>query len=409
MPILQDVQLAAKLYGRKCQIHIQLEEYEAALYSSEIALDICKTYGDQSAMISLFQSTILKIHCLTLLYKFEEALKLIDSTLNSFNDDRFIVETLKNNNISKDDLLNMRKNIESAFNESSNRFFITPDDLTPIDEEYFNYKIDERCSIKHSPVVGRHFIANDDIAEGTIILKENPYSIIIENDYLHKKCSACYRNLDYKIFPCVNCTELLFCNRTCYLNAFNTFHKHECGLIALLKNGTSPLFHVFRMMSRVGPLNAYETERSLPHYSIEDYLSEENQRKLPETMKTLDEKLRAYKMSSILWDHNSKHSNCSNVHHTVIGIELAALMDHIHGIFTDRSNEFLLDFIDMLIVDIRRIIFNVFGWHEYNKDWSLRGHIANCQCLVGSLINHSCVPNTNWEFVNGQIKFTTNK
>src|SRR5699024_6579771 len=56
------------------------------------------------------------------------------------------------------------------------------------------------------------------------------------------------------------------------------------------------------------------------------------------------------------------------------------------------------------------VIYNVFGWHEWlsRDDGWMRKHVANCQCLVGSLINHSCAPNTNWEWKDGVIKFTTN-
>ena len=35
--------------------------------------------------------------------------------------------------------------------------------------------------------------------------------------------------------------------------------------------------------------------------------------------------------------------------------------------------------------------------------------MANCQCLVGSLINHSCVPNTSWDWKDGVITFITKK
>ena len=179
--------------------------------------------------------------------------------------------------------------------------------------------------------------------------------------------------------------------------------------MSVLKNITSPSFHVFRMISRIGPIDAYNTEETKQNYSIDIYMKENNQRTVPELQKSHEEKLRAYKMSSILWDHNSKHSLQANIHHTIIGMEVAVLLDLVHDFFKQNDNEFMLSFIDMIIVDTRRIIFNVFGWHEYNEDWTLRGHVANCQCLVGSLINHSCVPNTNWEFNNGQIRFVTNR
>lgn len=232
----------------------------------------------------------------------------------------------------------------------------------------------------------------------------------MESDVLHKRCSNCFIELKHRLYPCQYCTELIFCDAKCFEEAYQVFHRHECGLVSLLRHITSPSFHVFRMISRVGPLDAYHVEKEKHGYTIENYLAEPNQRIVPEVRKSQEEKREAYKMSSILWDHDSKHGQTANVHHSVVGLELAILLDLVHSIRRQKpSDEFFLDFIDMIIVDTRRIIFNVFGWQEYNQDWSLKGQIANCQCLVGSLINHSCVPNTNWEFQNGEIRFTTNQ
>lgn len=283
------------------------------------------------------------------------------------------------------------------------------------EEPFFGYKFDPRCKIQQSAVVGRHFIALEDIPEGTVLLKEKPYSIVIETEYMHKKCSNCYKDLKHKLYPCHHCTDLIFCSSKCYHETYKLFHRYECGVITALKQITSPSFHVFRMISRIGPLEAFKAEATKDGYSVEKYLEDASHRDVPEVYKKPAQRFNSYQMSSLLWDHDSKHSFQSNVHHTVVGIEVAVLLDIVHD-YRDKAKHIGLPedytsvkFIDMVVVDTRRIIFNVFGWHEYNEDWTLRGHVANCQCLVGSLINHSCVPNTNWEFENGQIKFITNQ
>ncbi|KPM06989.1 SET domain-containing protein [Sarcoptes scabiei] len=403
VPFYEDVLLAAKLYASKCQVHLHLQEYDAALYSVEIAIESLEIYRyDPKCYESLKKYWFLKINCLRFLQKYREALDYLDEIREKDVIDSDLSCTLEK----------LRSMIERNLTDIINpKFKSIPIEKqkNQIDDNYYNYCLDSRCTILQSPVVGRHFIANDVIYENTIILIERPYSIIIENEYLRKKCSNCFKELGFKFFPCLYCTELIFCDRKCFEETYKLFHRHECGIVSLLKSLTSPAFHVFRMISRLpDPFLAFEIEQNKQNYSIDHYLSEKNQKFVPESSKTLEEKSRAYKMSSLLWDHDSKHSGQTNVHHVVIGIEVACLLDLVHQMNLDSKSIFL-DFIAMIVVDIRRIVFNVFGWHEYNQDWSLRGHVANCQCLVGSLINHSCVPNTNWEFQDGWIRFITNR
>lgn len=385
---VHETTLRCELYTLKSQIHYSKEEHNASLYSIQIAMDI------ETEPVNIDQYLI-KLQCLFALRRYHSATMLIDDIMqqpdlfNQHTDISMLTklkENLQNNDLGDDYSRDKDSNLE----------------------EYFTYKFDPRCKIEQSPVVGRHFVAIDDIPSGVVLLEERPYSIVMESSYMKKKCNSCLRELNYKLYPCAFCTELIFCDAKCFENAWTTFHRHECGLISILSNVTSPSFHVFRMISRVGPIQAYNTEAKKETYSIDQYLAEPRHRFVPEWNKTISERNRAYKMSSILWDHNEKHSDHSNAYHTVIALETAAVLDLVHNVRMRRpGNQFLLHFVDMIMVDIRRIIFNVFGWHEYNHDWSVRGHVANCQCLVGSLINHSCVPNTTWEWNDGIIRFTT--
>ena len=102
-------------------------------------------------------------------------------------------------------------------------------------------------------------------------------------------------------------------------------------------------------MSRVGPLHAYDIETTKEDYSIQQYLTEDNQREVPEVEKTRLEKNRAYRMASILWDHNDKHSDYSNAHHTVVAIEVTILLDMVHGFRkTLPDHRFLLNMVSTL-------------------------------------------------------------
>lgn len=147
--------------------------------------------------------------------------------------------------------------------------------------------------------------------------------------------------------------------------------------------------------------------------------------------KTIEERNRVYIiMSCSLWDHDDKHGPDANVNHTMMAIQVAALLEltnqkdripNSQDLTTNQSDASQVDYLDsanhkqayldqdffvqfaaLLVVDIRRIVFNVSGW----TDWNIDKYVTNCQCLVGSLINHSCVPNTRWEWSDGVICFT---
>lgn len=144
------------------------------------------------------------------------------------------------------------------------------------------------------------------------------------------------------------------------------------------------------------------------HFNIDDYLAEEGQRVKAHLEKTDEEKWRAYAMASVLVSHEASHSHSELVWQTVAGLEMAALFDAQYALNLFENEPLFLDLACMLVADVRRIAFNVFGWQSWaSEDASSElHHLAQAQCLVGSLVNHSCVPNTSWEFSDeGVIQF----
>ncbi len=213
------------------------------------------------------------------------------------------------------------------------------------------------------------------------------------------------------------CTEPIFCNRACFQAAYQVYHRFECGLASLARSQmTMSAAHVFRIFSRMGPLEAFDVEEETNGaYSIDQYLAEFGEDvDVPEEQWTPAQKAKKYRMSSILWHHDEKHNGYYNAQHCVVAVEVTVLLDLIHHFRSRRpGRDFLVAFASRVLVNMRRITFNVFGWHEYREsaedDWSTRGHVANCQCLVGSLINHSCECNVSWGWTDGVITFTTKR
>lgn len=399
-----EMTLKSKLYSIKARIHYDMKNYRAALWSCEYASEIDDTSLD---------NTMLRVLCLKQLGRYEDASNLIGQMVrhemayrseidgNTFQEVKEqIQQHLFNMHNTNDDSLEGYYAMREQWQAYQKDMLMSKKNREP----EMNYVLDPRVIIQQSPVVGRHFIATQEIPEGTILLHERPYSIVMEMEYLGKKCSHCQHDLEHRYIPCEHCIEAVYCDSVCARQAWTTYHQSECGMQSLLRSITSTCCHVFKMISRVGPCEAFDIQSSNNDYTIDQYLKET----ADQAVRPINEQIN-YKMSSILWDHDSKHGTDSNAYHTVIAIETVALLDLVHKFRLIRpSTQFLLSLIVMVIIDIRRIIFNVFGWHEYDpEDWSVRGHVANCQCLVGSLINHSCVANTSWEWKDGRIYFTT--
>lgn len=161
-----------------------------------------------------------------------------------------------------------------------------------------------------------------------------------------------------------------------------------------------------------GPLAVIKCKEQLADYSIEDYLADESQQVCPPSEKTAEERLAAYRMSSTLVDHDEAHGVHENAYHSIFALEIATLYELASGV--KLSPDVRLRFAALIISDFRRVVFNAFGWQSWsaedaNEDGKLE-HIAHAQCLVASLVNHSCDCNTTWEFSDkGMIRFYANR
>ncbi|KAI2809515.1 hypothetical protein BLOT_000664 [Blomia tropicalis] len=386
-----------QLYQKMSEIERKHDKYESALYLINRAIDISQLWSIDTS--NYLEMLVDKVELLKLTQRFHSAQKLIHNL--SSNDQQLFDTVLLNR------LYELKQDIDQLIDKS----MLATTEQNDINQDYrstCSFKIDSRCKIETSSKVGRHFIATDTIPSGELILNERPYSTVLNKEFLRQKCSNCYRELSFKLHPCSYCTEVLFCDSNCAKKAYDSFHRYECRMLSMLFDiSHSSSLHVFRMISRIGPIQAYDLERSLlKTYSVDKFLCDIDQNNSKELKHFC-----MYKMYTLLLDHDEKHELAENVQHTLNAIEIAVMLDLVHNYRHQRSDhKFLLDFIVMVMVDLRRIGYNVFGWQQFDSDWSLMGNIANSLCLIGSLINHSCVPNTQWGFSkNGIIQFVTNR
>ncbi|XP_017461490.1 PREDICTED: SET and MYND domain-containing protein DDB_G0292140-like, partial [Rhagoletis zephyria] len=280
------------------------------------------------------------------------------------------------------------------------------------------YRINEQqVRIENSANIGRHFVANGIIPAETVILQERPISLAVQPTVLGVKCTACYHDLGHRYVPCEECTRAVYCDSGC-AQADALVHSTTCGGMKELlyeKVGTFAM-HLLQLITRVGgPKEALEIQRKLADegYSIDQYL-EEKKALLSGKDKNvlLDHQLSVvdYKMACILASNEDKQTLESHVKYTVMALETAIAIIFVsekegdNGHLLDET-DFLVPFAARLTTNLRQLSYNVFGW----TDWALDLYVGNCQALVGSLVNHSCVANTKWEWKDGVISFVTKR
>ncbi|OTF81773.1 hypothetical protein BLA29_008972 [Euroglyphus maynei] len=93
------------------------------------------------------------------------------------------------------------------------RIFINDDEED--NENESNFYVDHRCTLTSRPGQGRYFVANEMINNDELIFREHPYSTVMfpESSLLH--CQHCFRLVRNTFFPCINCTEVIYCSAKC--------------------------------------------------------------------------------------------------------------------------------------------------------------------------------------------------
>uniref|UniRef100_A0A1B6J8P5 Protein-lysine N-methyltransferase SMYD4 n=2 Tax=Homalodisca liturata TaxID=320908 RepID=A0A1B6J8P5_9HEMI len=94
-------------------------------------------------------------------------------------------------------------------------------------------------TIKEAPQLGRFAEAGNDIKPGELLLRETPYCAVLLDQYSKSHCFQCFRR-PAAVYPCPQCSNVVFCNKTCLSAALESHHRYECPVLsALWQSGAS--------------------------------------------------------------------------------------------------------------------------------------------------------------------------
>lgn len=91
--------------------------------------------------------------------------------------------------------------------------------------------ISECLELVNSEDQGRYVVTNKFLSPGVVVAIEEPVIINLATESIYIRCTYCMAQSLGTMIPCLECTRAMFCDATCYKNAYNEYHKYECGII----------------------------------------------------------------------------------------------------------------------------------------------------------------------------------
>ena len=209
---------------------------------------------------------------------------------------------------------------------------------------------------------GRYLVADEDIPAGAVIAVETPVCAILnpdEEDVSDDFCSHCLKKNVRNPFPCNDCSAAIFCSKGCKKAALNSYHKFECKLN-------------LNALRKSEPASSYRILLALKMFLKGNY----------------DKVL---KMTS----HENDREEENSIKYAVIACILLRLLK-LSGYFVGETGESSILHILHSLVQIQDV-----NTHEVlaldESDAMQVGLIGIGNAInvnIGSVINHSCSPNT---------------
>ncbi|KAK3860966.1 hypothetical protein Pcinc_033028 [Petrolisthes cinctipes] len=82
---------------------------------------------------------------------------------------------------------------------------------------------------------GRHVVAKEDVAPGSVIMVEKPFAVLLVPDLLTSHCLTCLSPAPLPL-PCEGCRDVVYCSEECQREGASGCHRYECRLLHLLSS-----------------------------------------------------------------------------------------------------------------------------------------------------------------------------
>lgn len=101
----------------------------------------------------------------------------------------------------------------------------------------------EALMVLYSQDSGRGLVAMRDIEIGEILVVEKPFTSTLLPGFSLNHCNNCCHRVIAPV-PCMECSEVVYCNETCQKRAWDVFHKYECDILSAIRVADIGLGHL---------------------------------------------------------------------------------------------------------------------------------------------------------------------
>ncbi|KAL7024663.1 hypothetical protein ACKWTF_013150 [Chironomus riparius] len=260
--------------------------------------------------------------------------------------------------------------------------------------------------LKSDKKYGRHIITNKALAVGDVIAIEEPVCTVLQEEFLYQRCSHCLKSNLLDLMPCSLCCQVMFCSNICLQNAYNSYHRFECPVSAIIT--TSFLNANMRMALRTFFCALAIFDDSLE--KLMTFLTENNLNSILDCKAELNFKQKILAINSLIFDESIDVN-------VILFDELFQLNDKLKEMWISHRDE-IITFLKKHTQIGSLNYHEIYGWplkkgglydpemENFKGTLAYRRGVssfANGSYLFCSLVNHSCAPNVAKVFIDDKI------
>lgn len=206
------------------------EKYDACLKEIERAIE---ANYPKDMMYKLKER---RARCMLAKKVFDEALKSFRETVQALDDSKIPNE--RRMKLERDaqimiKIISKNLEMEAKMRQAQKTSAAAPKNGKP--KEVVEHFLSDTLTFDYNESEGRFAKAAKDIKLGTYLVQEKPHVACLLQIYSQSHCQLCFKRTDIPI-ACKQCADVIFCSTKCRDDAWNTFHRHECGIMLHLWN-----------------------------------------------------------------------------------------------------------------------------------------------------------------------------
>lgn len=78
---------------------------------------------------------------------------------------------------------------------------------------------------------GRFVVTTQRVDPGEVLIVEDSFAACVKREHIFKRCWHCLAENSLYLFPCKNCTQVMFCSKVCLEACQEIYHTIECPIM----------------------------------------------------------------------------------------------------------------------------------------------------------------------------------